>query len=90
MDYARRGRIKIWGTARVTQDPAVITQLMPDGYSATPEAALLFDIEAWDINCPQHIPQKFDADLVAATLAERDAEIVRLKSEITLLKGTSE
>lgn len=89
MDYARRARIKIWGRARFTEDPAVIAQLMPPDYAATPEAALLFEIEAWDINCPQHIPQKFDADQVAAALAERDAEIDRLKAEIAALKGTA-
>lgn len=88
MDYARRARIKIWGTARFTDDPAMIEALMPGDYRAKPEAALLFDIEAWDINCPQHIPQKFDADQVAAALAERDAEIDRLKAEIARLKGT--
>jgi len=89
MDYARRARIKIWGRARFTEDPAVIARLMPPDDAATPEAALLFEIEAWDINCPQHIPQKFDADQVAAALAERDAEIDRLKAEIAALKGTA-
>jgi predicted pyridoxine 5'-phosphate oxidase superfamily flavin-nucleotide-binding protein len=89
MDYARKGRIKIWGRARFTDDPTIIAQLMPEAYRAQPEAALLFDIEAWDINCPQHIPQKFDADQVAAALGERDAEIARLKAEIAQLKGTT-
>lgn len=89
MDYARKARIKVWGTARFTDDPAVIAELMPEGYNARPEAALLFDIEAWDINCPQHIPQKFDADQVAAALEEREAEITRLKAEIARLKGTA-
>jgi predicted pyridoxine 5'-phosphate oxidase superfamily flavin-nucleotide-binding protein len=87
MDYARKGRIKVWSTARFTDDPAIIAQLMPQDYRAQPEAALLFDIDAWDINCPQHIPQKFDADQVAAALAERDDEIARLKTEIAQLKG---
>ena len=88
MDYACKGRIKIWGTARFTDDPAIIAQLMPEDYRAQPESALLFDIAAWDINCPQHIPQKFDADQVEAALGERDAEIARLKSELARLKGT--
>ncbi|WP_086735869.1 pyridoxamine 5'-phosphate oxidase family protein [Erythrobacter colymbi] len=87
MDYARKARIKVWGRARYSDDPAVFAQLMPDGYNARPEAALLFDIEAWDINCPQHIPQKFDADEVVAALAERDDEIARLKADIARLKG---
>lgn len=87
MDYARRERIKIWGRARFTYDPAVIDQLMPEGYKARPEGAVLFEISAWDINCPQHIPVKFDADQVAAALAERDEEIARLKLQVADLRA---
>ena len=87
IDYAHKARIKIWGTARCTYDPAVIDQLMPDDYKARPEAAVLFEISAWDINCPQHIPIKFDADQVAAALAERDGEIERLQQEIADLRA---
>jgi predicted pyridoxine 5'-phosphate oxidase superfamily flavin-nucleotide-binding protein len=87
MDYAREARAKIWGRARFTYDAAVIEQLMPDDYKARPDAAVMFEISAWDINCPQHIPVKFDADQVAAALAERDEEIERLKREITELRA---
>jgi predicted pyridoxine 5'-phosphate oxidase superfamily flavin-nucleotide-binding protein len=87
MDYALKARIKIWGRARYTYDPAVIDQLMPVDYKARPEAAVLFEISAWDINCPQHIPVKFDADQVAAALAERDGKIERLQQEIADLRA---
>ena len=60
---------------------------MPDDYKARPEAAVLFEIGAWDINCPQHIPVKFDADQVAAALAERDGKIERLQQEIADLRA---
>lgn len=87
MDYARRRRIKIWGTARmIDDDQKLIEELMPVGYQARAEAAILFEITAWDTNCPQHIPQKIDADLIAAALAERDAEIARLKAELATLQ----
>lgn len=89
MDYARRRRIKIWGTARVVEDdPGLIERLTPKDYGAQAEAAILFDIVAWDINCPQHIPQKFDADEVSAALAERDAEIARLKTQLAALQAS--
>ena len=66
MDYTHRRRIKIWGRARVvTDDAALIDELMPKDYRARPEQAILFDVEAWDMNCPQHIPQKIDAADVA-------------------------
>lgn len=88
MDYAHRRRVKIWGEARVVEDdPALLRSLMPNGYRARPEQVILFKIAAWDTNCPQHIPQKFDAADVAAALAARDARIAELESELAALKG---
>jgi predicted pyridoxine 5'-phosphate oxidase superfamily flavin-nucleotide-binding protein len=87
MDYAHRRRIKLWGRARVVADnPALLSQLMPEGYRARPEQAILFDIEAWDVNCPQHIPQKFDAADVAAALSQLETRIATLEAENTALK----
>jgi predicted pyridoxine 5'-phosphate oxidase superfamily flavin-nucleotide-binding protein len=88
MDYAHRRRVKIWGEARVVEDdPALLASLMPQGYRARPEQAILFTISAWDTNCPQHIPQKFDAAEVAAALAVRDTRITELEAELAALKG---
>ena len=88
MDYAHRRRAKIWGEARVVDDdPALTAALMPKGYKARPEQVILFRIAAWDTNCPQHIPQKFDATDVAAALASRDGRIAELEAELAALKG---
>ncbi|MFA6156618.1 pyridoxamine 5'-phosphate oxidase family protein [Mesorhizobium sp.] len=88
IDYAHRQRIKIWGTARVVEnDPDLIARLMPGDYRARPEQAILFTVSAWDANCPQHIPQRFEAADVAAVLGERDKRIERLEQEIAQLKG---
>jgi len=88
MDYAHRRRVKIWGDARIVEDDeALTTSLMPKGYRARPEQVILFKIVAWDTNCPQHIPQKFDAADVAAALAARDARIAELEAEVAALKG---
>ncbi|MDR6663141.1 pyridoxamine 5'-phosphate oxidase family protein [Tardiphaga sp. 804_B3_N1_9] len=90
MDYAHRRRVKLWGTARVVEDdPALLASLMPQGYRAKPEQVILFTIAAWDTNCPQHIPQKFDAADVAAVLAARDARIAELEAELATLKGAA-
>lgn len=83
MDYAHRRRVKIWGRARVIENDAALNQrLMSVGEALHPEAAILFEIHAWDTNCPQNIPQKVDVDVVAAAFAERDAEIARLKANL--------
>src|SRR3954462_1639967 len=88
MDYAHRRRVKIWGEAKVVDDDAaLLTSLMPAGYKARPEQVILFKIAAWDTNCPQHIPQKFDAADVAAALAARDARIAELEAELAAMKG---
>jgi predicted pyridoxine 5'-phosphate oxidase superfamily flavin-nucleotide-binding protein len=83
LDHAHRRRVKIWGEARVVDDdPALLKSLMPKGYRARPEQVILFKVSAWDTNCPQHIPQKFDAADVAAALASRDARIAELEAEL--------
>jgi predicted pyridoxine 5'-phosphate oxidase superfamily flavin-nucleotide-binding protein len=88
MDYAHRRRVKIWGEARIVEDdPAMKDSLMPRGYKARPEQVILFKVTAWDTNCPQHIPQKFDAADVATALAARDARIAELETELAALKG---
>jgi predicted pyridoxine 5'-phosphate oxidase superfamily flavin-nucleotide-binding protein len=88
IDHARRQRIKIWGRARVVEgDSALIETLHVAGYAGVPEQALLFEIAAWDANCPQHIPQLLAADAVAAALVERDRRIATLEAEISRLKA---
>jgi predicted pyridoxine 5'-phosphate oxidase superfamily flavin-nucleotide-binding protein len=90
MDYAHRRRVKLWGEARIVEDdPALLKSLMPRGYRARPEQVIVFRVAAWDTNCPQHIPQKFDAADVATALASRDARIAELEAELAVLKGES-
>lgn len=88
MDYANRRRIKIWGEAwMVENDDALLKAVMPDGYAASPERVLLFKVEAWDPNCPQHIPRKYDTDQIEDMMAERDAEITALKARVAELEA---
>ncbi|MBX9588066.1 MAG: pyridoxamine 5'-phosphate oxidase family protein [Hyphomonadaceae bacterium] len=90
IDYTYRRRIKIWGTARVVEaDGTLVARLMPEGYKARPEQVILFSVAAWDLNCPQHIPQRFEAAQVAAALAERDERIALLEAEVQRLETQS-
>ena len=83
IDYAHRQRVKVWGTARVVEDDeALVASLMPEGYKARAEQAIVFSVTAWDGNCRQHIPQRFEAADVAAALAERDRKIAELTAEL--------
>jgi predicted pyridoxine 5'-phosphate oxidase superfamily flavin-nucleotide-binding protein len=82
IDYVNRRRIKIWGQARMVEDAELLSRLMPDAYSARGQQVLVFDVKAWDSNCPQHIPQRFEAEDVRAALEEKDARIAELEARI--------
>lgn len=86
IDYAHRRRIKIWGTAAVVTDPTFAASLQLPGDDGRVEQAIVIRVEAWDVNCPQHIPQLLDAGAVAAALAERDARIAALEAELRALR----
>ncbi len=64
-----------------------MTRLFPDGYRARPEQAILFTVEAWDQNCPQHIPQMFHAEDVAAAIGRLEGRISALEAENASLRA---
>ena len=87
IDYTHKRRVKIWGEARVVEgDAALITRLMPEGYKARPEQAILFTVTAWDSNCEHHIPQRFEAADVDAALAEAGRRLATLEAEVKRLR----
>jgi predicted pyridoxine 5'-phosphate oxidase superfamily flavin-nucleotide-binding protein len=87
IDYAHRRRVKIWGEARVIEDdPDLTHRLTPEGYKARPSQVILLTVRAWDANCPQHIPLRFDAADVAATLADRDRRISDLEAQVASMR----
>ena len=88
MDYAHRQRLKIWGEARVETDPALVEKLMPAGYKARAEQAIVFTVKAWDANCPQHIPQLVPVEEVVPAIVERDARIAELEKELAALRNS--
>jgi predicted pyridoxine 5'-phosphate oxidase superfamily flavin-nucleotide-binding protein len=90
IDYANATRVKIWGEARVVEDdPELLARLMPVGYAAKPEQAIVIRVTAWDANCHQHIPQRFEAADVAKVLADKDAKIAALEAELARLRATT-
>jgi predicted pyridoxine 5'-phosphate oxidase superfamily flavin-nucleotide-binding protein len=89
IDYGHRKRVKIWGEAHVVEATAeLLARLMPESYKAKPEQVMLFTVAAWDVNCPQHIPPRFEAADVVATLQEKDLRIAELEAEVSTLRAT--
>jgi predicted pyridoxine 5'-phosphate oxidase superfamily flavin-nucleotide-binding protein len=90
IDFARQRRIKVWGRARVVEDdPALLARLSDPGYRARPERAILFTVEAWDVNCPQHITARFTEAEVAQATAPLLQRIAALETENARLRAAA-
>jgi hypothetical protein len=90
LDFARQRRIKVWGRARVVEDdPALLARLSDPGYRARPERAILFTIEAWDVNCSQHITARFTEAEVAQATAPLLERIAALETENARLRAAA-
>lgn len=88
LDFAARRRLKIWGRARVVEnDPALLARLTNAGYRTRPERAILFTVEAWDVNCTQHITARFtESEIADATVVLRE-RIAALEAENARLRA---
>jgi predicted pyridoxine 5'-phosphate oxidase superfamily flavin-nucleotide-binding protein len=88
MDYANRRRVKIWGRVEVIEDNAELLQKLshPD-YLAKPERVFIFHIDAWDVNCPQHIPQKFSEAEINEIVRPFQGRIKELEAQVKELRG---
>jgi predicted pyridoxine 5'-phosphate oxidase superfamily flavin-nucleotide-binding protein len=83
MDYVNSRRIKLWGTARVVEDdPELLERLRDPAYPGKVERAILFSIESWDVNCPQHIHKRFPQKMVAPIIEELQARVQELQSRL--------
>ncbi len=90
MDYVNRQRIKLWGTARIVEnDTDLLEQLREPAYPGKVERAILFTVEAWDVNCPQHIHQRFSQRQIAPAVEQLQTRIAELESEVKSLRSSS-
>ncbi len=83
MDYASSRRIKLWGTARVVEDdPDLLERLQDPEYPGRVERAILFSIEAWDVNCPQHIHKRYSQKVVAPIISKLQGQVQELQAKL--------
>ena len=91
MDYANSQRIKLWGTAKVIEDdPALLEKLQDPTYPGRVERAILFMVETWDINCPQHIHRRFSERQIAPVIEKLQARVEELEAELARIRTTAE
>jgi len=82
MNYTSQTRIKIWGTAEASKDKKIMESVYDSTYHAKIERAIIFKVKAWDVNCRQHIKQRFTAEeieKITRPLQDRIKELEALK-----------
>ncbi|AOY79850.1 MULTISPECIES: pyridoxamine 5'-phosphate oxidase family protein [Moorena] len=86
MDYAHRRRLKIWGRAQVIDnDPQLLNQLADPNYQAELGRVFIIKVEAFDWNCPQHIPIRYSEEEFAQMKASLEARIQELEKQLAQL-----
>ena len=90
MDYANSQRIKLWGTARVVEgDKGLEEKLRDPAYPGKVERVILFTVEAWDVNCPQHIHKRFSQNQLQPVLQKLQDRIGELEAELKAAQNSS-
>ena len=90
LHFATRQRIKLWGRARMVEgDAALMERLVDPAYKARPQRAIVFDLEAWDVNCQQHIQARYSEAEMAPAVNKLVSRIKELEDEVARLKGST-
>ena len=88
LHFATQQRVKLWGRARVVEnDLELMERLVEPTYKARPQRAVVFTLEAWDINCTQHIVPRYSEAEVAPGINKLVARIKELEEEVDRLKA---
>lgn len=85
MDYPNRARMKIYAKAEIVElgeRPQLESWLWTDGYKARPERIILYHVEAFDWNCPQHITPRYTEEDISKTLKDQTEYIKTLEEEV--------
>ncbi|TCL70156.1 pyridoxamine 5'-phosphate oxidase family protein [Rhizobium sp. BK251] len=81
VDYAARRRLKIFAHAEISEDPDMVAAVSIPGYRAKVERALVFRLEAFDWNCPQHITPRFTVAEIQEGVTSLQQKIAELEAE---------
>ena len=88
LHFATQQRVKLWGRARVVEnDLELMERLVDPAYKARPQRAVVFTLEAWDINCTQHIVPRYSEGEIAPAVNKLVARIKELEEEVERLKA---
>ena len=90
VDYPTRSRLKLFAKANIVElkdDQDLYKKLDLDEYKFRAERMMVFDIEAYDWNCPQHITPRYTFDDIEGAFASQRNEILKLQAEVKRLQA---
>jgi predicted pyridoxine 5'-phosphate oxidase superfamily flavin-nucleotide-binding protein len=90
IDYPTRTRLKIFAKAEVVElkdSPELYDLLNLENYKFRPERMMIFHIEAYDWNCPQHITPRYTVEEINEAFLPQKKYIESLELEIKNLKS---
>ena len=88
IDYVNSRRVKLWGNAyAVEDDPTLLDKLRDPSYPAEVQRAILFTIEAWDVNCPQHIHKRFSQATVDSVVKQLRSQVQELQAKLVKIQN---
>jgi predicted pyridoxine 5'-phosphate oxidase superfamily flavin-nucleotide-binding protein len=89
VSYPHRARLKIYAKAEIIEleeDKALYHLLEPEDYKFRPERMIVFRIQAYDWNCPQHITPRYTVSEIQPVFEQQKQRIGELELEVKRLK----
>ncbi|MEM6375423.1 MAG: pyridoxamine 5'-phosphate oxidase family protein [Pseudomonadota bacterium] len=86
VDYPNSARLKLLARAELSDDAETLARLTDAEYRATPERAVILKLEAFDWNCPQHLPVRLTMEELQPILAPFQQELAELRAENARLR----
>ena len=89
VDYPSKTRLKLYATAEIIElkeDPELLNKLILENYKFRPERMMVFNLEAYDWNCPQHITPRYTLEEIDKAFSTQRKYTIKLEEEIKELR----
>jgi predicted pyridoxine 5'-phosphate oxidase superfamily flavin-nucleotide-binding protein len=90
LSYPQRARLKIYAHAKIVdlnENEELYNLLKPTDYKFKPERMMIFEIQAYDWNCPQHITPRYTTEEIEEALLPQREYIKNLENKIKELES---
>jgi predicted pyridoxine 5'-phosphate oxidase superfamily flavin-nucleotide-binding protein len=79
IDYPSKQRLKIWAVSEIIypdDNPELLQKLNDTSYKAVIERLIIFNIQAYDWNCPHHIKPRYTTEEISAEIKRSNPEFL--------------